>query len=203
MTKIPEGLPEDTHMLSQPLMTDEGFVNPACINELENVIANMPETYDRLKDDPEWGTKRRWEFVHDITGPLAMWAVILSPFSCPDGLEDVIRYLAPCLTIELEKLPDDRRCGTPPYMFHITLCEVNKLLHDILGEFDQVVAWNEPKISEGPGYENRHQQPHPNYDFIDLGALFHNVCIHLRNEGRNSDAFDERFEREQSERRKP
>ena len=186
------------HLLSQPLLTEEGFVNPACMNELENVIMNMSETYDRLKDDPEWGEQLGWTFISNITGSLARWAVNQSSYSWPDDLDVVIKYLHECLAVELEKLPDDLKHQDRDLsgMYNITLCEINKLLHDILDDDPYVMAWNEPKVSSGPGYEKRHECPHPDFGFIDLSALFRNVCLDFRNDRRRNKAFDERFEAE-------
>ena len=41
-------------MLKNSLLTDEGFLNPACMNELEAVIRRIPPDYERLSNDPEW-----------------------------------------------------------------------------------------------------------------------------------------------------
>ena len=189
---------KDIPMLSQPLLTEEGFLNPACINEMENVFANMPETYERLQDDPEW-TKKYWTFIDNITGALAKWAIRQSPYACPDNLETVIKYLEACLQREFEKLPEEHRAAD---MGRLSLCEVNKFLHDILGEFDLVKQWNECKNGDTPNlsFTDRYAgKQNPDDEFIDLGALFHNVSLDLRLERRASDKFDKEFEEEYGE----
>ena len=64
----------DIDILSQPLLTEEGFINEACINELTAAINNIPPAHERLKDDLEWSTKR-WTNLRDITGSLAFSAI--------------------------------------------------------------------------------------------------------------------------------
>lgn len=62
------------HMISQPFLTEEGFVNEACWKELCAAIKNMPKTHERLSGDPEWNTPK-WTSYRDITANLAYWAV--------------------------------------------------------------------------------------------------------------------------------
>jgi len=62
-------------IIQQPLLTDEGYLNPACMNELTSAINNMPKTFDRLKGDDEWNNKKdQWTLKKDIVGAFAMWA---------------------------------------------------------------------------------------------------------------------------------
>jgi hypothetical protein len=81
-------------MLSQPLLTEEGLLNPACMNELEAAIGAAGKTHQRLSGDPEWSERKaHWTFRHEITGAFAMWACRQSPYGVPDGLENVCKYL--------------------------------------------------------------------------------------------------------------
>ena len=184
---------EEIPILSQPLLTEDGFINGACINELESTLNNMPETYDRLAGDPEWSEKR-WIFLDDITSRLARWAVAQSPYPCPDDLEVVVKYLAACLEKEFARVPDDDKCTE---MVKLSLCQINKLLHDILGEFEPVLKWNNRKNGDDnpthfvSAYDG---ETDPDNDFIDLGALFHNVCLSVRNDRRRNDEFERKFE---------
>ena len=155
-------------MIPEPLLTEEGFV---CINALEAAIRNIPPTYKRLANDPEWNTKR-WLFIHKITGALADYAIQQSPYDWPDGLKKVICYLRACLRLKFDDLVE------------LSLCEINKLLHDILGEMPEVIAWNTSRKTVSLDQ---------NTDFIDIDALFHNVCLSIRQERRANDAFDKKF----------
>ena len=74
MKKKKKDLFKDIEMLSQPLLTEEGFVNEACLNELNKAIKNSPKSYDRLDDNSEWMDKR-WTFKDHITSGLAKYAI--------------------------------------------------------------------------------------------------------------------------------
>ena len=185
--------------LNEPLTTKEGFLNPACMNELEATLTNMPKTHERLKNDTEW-TKKNWLFIHDITGYLAMWAIRQSPYAYPEGLDKVIKYLDACLNTEIKKMKDDNKIILDK-MFKLSLCEINKMLYDILYEqgmkafdnWNKCKKGNTPDISFTSRYDN---QKNPDYDFIDLDALLHNVCISIRDERRKNDDFDRRYKEE-------
>jgi len=160
---------DDMEIIEEPLLTEEGFINEACLNALGKAIQNMPKTYERLIDRPEWSEKR-WTFKDGITSSLAKYAIRQSPHDCPKGLERVIGYLDACLS----KLFEFDTGG----MCELSLNEINKALYDILYEqgisdFDK---WNEGE------------------DFIDLDALLMNVCLDLRMERRENDKFDKEFE---------
>ena len=167
----------DFHMLSQPLTTEEGFLNEACINELNAHILNMPPDWERLANDPEW-TKKHYITWRHITGHLAHWAVRniaehdSTPF--PPGLETVIGYLNACIRPKFDNMG----------WAHLTLCEINKMLHDILMEDKTFNSWNDEKIISG---------------WLDLDALLHNVCISIRDEERANRVFDEEFEKRNKE----
>lgn len=159
------------YIIEEPLLTDEGFVNPACMNALEKAIAEMPKTYERLADHPEW-TEKRWTFRHDITGAFAKWAIRQAPNGPPLHLERVVNYLDECLkhvfTWGNEGLEE------------LSLCQINKALHDIL--YDQGIS-DFDKWNEGEG-------------FIDLDALLRNVCLDIRDERRHNDQFDAQFKKD-------
>ena len=178
------------HILSQPLTTEDGFLNPACMNELGATLANMPKTHERLNGDPEW-EKKHWIFVNYVTGYLAMWAIRQSPYTYPERLDEVIKYLDACLTLKANK----------EKMMEVSLCEINKMLYEILYEqgveaFDN---WNKCKKGDTPdiSFTSRYDgKKDPDYDFVDLDALLHNVCISLRNDFRKDDEFDRKFKEE-------
>jgi len=187
--KCKKNILEDIEMLSQPLLTEEGFVNEACMNELNCWISNVPKIHDRENKDIEWNTKR-WTFKKDITRGLAKWAISQSPYSCPDNLEDVIKYLDACLEREV----DWDICG----MAELSLCDISKLLYDIL--YEQGITyfnnWNKSKKGDVEiQFTSRYSsEKDPDYDFIDLDALLGNVCLDIRMERRASDKFDKEFE---------
>jgi len=186
------------HILSQPFLTEEGFVNEACWNELCKAIDNMPPAYERLSDDPEWSEKKdKWTFKKDITSAFAKYAIKQCPSGIPDNLEKVLGYLDACL----EKMVDWDVCG----MTELSLCEINRLLHEIL--MDQGISffdnWNKPKKDwrSDKRFDSFGDAVNvdPDFDYIDLHALLRNVCLDIRMERRAAAAFDKKFEEEQKE----
>jgi hypothetical protein len=177
--------------ISQPLTTEDGFLNPACMAELNTAIRNVPKTHDRLSGDPEW-TAKRWTTVGDIVGGFAKYACRQSPYGCPDNLEAVVKYLRAALLRSAK--------WTTGGMEQLSLCEISRMLHWIL--YDQGVsyfdAWNRAKVGETPDVLMSTGLEHldPDRDFIDLDALLHNVCLDIRLERRASDAFNKQFEEE-------
>jgi hypothetical protein len=167
---------DDFHILSQPFLTEEGFVNPACMQELDAAIRNIPPTHERLAGDPEWSTPRVTYF-REITGYLANWAVRQigekdsTPF--PPGLEKVIGYLSACIRPKFDE------CGYT----EMSLCDVSRMLHEILMEDKTFVSWNDENVLKG---------------WLDLDALVHNVCLSIREERRAFDAFNRRFDEERA-----
>lgn len=192
-----KNLQDDVEMMSQPLMTDEGFLNEACMNELGALLARIPKEYDRLADDPEWSTKKdMWIFKHDIVGAFAKCACIGSPYDCPDHLNEVCGYLNASLATYF---PWDEN-----NMCNLSLCEINKALHDILadGSISYFDAWNEPKKDKGQKikFVSRLSGPEdPDYDYICIDALLRNVCLDIRMERRANRVFDRGFEQDWSD----
>jgi len=181
---------DNIEFLSNPLLTEEGYVNEACMNELSAAIKNMPPTYERLKDDEEWNTKRITS-LSDITGGFAKWAIRQSSYAWPSGLENVACYLATFLK-------RDVKWDEFGYA-ELSLCDINKLLYDILYEekIELFDSWNVTKKDwRKDGYDNISdaEKSDPGYGYIALDALLHNVCLDIRMERRASDEFDRRLE---------
>jgi len=176
-------------IINESLITSEGFLNPIAVKELESAIRNMPKTYSRFNNDPEWNIKR-WVFVKDITSYIAKWAVSLSPHSYPERLDEVIKYLHACLIRQADKQE----------MMNISLCEISKLLYNILYE-QGIEAFDNWNKSENPGSDIKFlsrdsDKGNSDDDFIDLDALLHNVTISLRDDFRRLDAFNRKFKDE-------
>lgn len=182
---------KDIHLLSQPLCTEDGFLNSACMKELNAVIKDIPPTHERLQYDDEWNKK---ECVHKkaILGAIAKHAIRQSPICIPVGLENVLNYLNACLSREVE---------WDAYGFaHLSLCDINKLLHEILmdtgvEDFDN---WNKSRAEldgESGGeiqFISAYTFPDPHHDFIDLHALLRNTCIDICDEWNLKKTFKEK-----------
>ncbi|RKZ94989.1 MAG: hypothetical protein DRQ40_04720, partial [Gammaproteobacteria bacterium] len=53
--------------ITEPVLLDDGELNPDFEQSLSDAIENMPETYIRLSGDSEWNTtKDNWTFTGDI-----------------------------------------------------------------------------------------------------------------------------------------
>ena len=184
----------EIEMLSQPLTTEDGFLNEACMNELSAAFNAMPPDYDRLGDDPEWSTKKdMWIFRQYITGAFAKAACVLSPYCCPAHLSEVVGYLNEALKTYFD--------WDAHGMLELSLCEINFALHTIL--MDQGItyfdAWNESKrpsnskidfVSAMDGVED------PDDGYISLDVLLRNTCLDIRMERRASRVFDRNFEQD-------
>lgn len=168
----------DIDMLSQPLLTEEGFINEACINELTAAINNIPPAHERLKDDLEWSTKR-WTNLRDITGSLAFSAIYnidnyVDESAVPPKLETAI-----CLVHSyIRKHFDDRE------MAELSLCDIARMLHDIIHTEEVFLRWNDEKYLKG---------------WLDLDALILSVCNLIRTDRREFDRFNEEFEKNYKE----
>lgn len=166
------------HIIEQPMLTEEGFLNEACMNELAAAINNMPETWERLAHDPEWNEKQ-WIFTSSISGYLANAAVRIYG-KCPPNLVQIVDYVGVCLHKEFKKREGIKNAYD--IMCQLTLCEINKMLWDILGDLSLFQEWN---IKEVMGD-----------NWLDLSAVLHYVCLNVRSEWRDNKRFDEAFERE-------
>ena len=173
---IPKNMPK-VQMLTQPLLTEEGFINEACLNELEAAINNMPETYERLAGEPEWNVPA-WTGANEIVGLLARWA-IQQASGVPPRLADVTGFA-------IAAINRDQRFvswGDIGRYAELSLCNINRLLWDILRDLQAFNDWNEAEVMHPLGLQ-----------WIDLSALLHNVCITLRNERREFAEFNSKFE---------
>lgn len=166
----------DIPFLENPLLTEEGFLNEACINELNAAISSMPETHERLSGDPEWNTKKLTSY-RDITAALAYWLVhqFIEDKSAPahaPGLEEAISFLTSCIKSKFDENG----------FAMLSLCDINKLCWEVLSDLPRFKSWNE-KETMGDHW-------------LDLSALLHNVCITIRQDRRDFDAFNAKFEEE-------
>lgn len=130
--------------------------------------------------------------IKEITSALAYYAILQSPYPCPDKLQEVIEYLHG----ELQKRVTWNDLGWS----ELSDEEIKKILFDIL--YDKGVepfdAWNRSRKGPESGvlFTTRYDGPlHPDFDFIDIDALLRNTWLLIvrtrrrKNESRN-DEFD-------------
>ena len=188
---------EKIDFLTQPLLTEDGYLNEACINELKCAIHNMPKIHERSAGEEEWEEKH-WIFRKEITSLLAKNAISQSTYIWPEKLEEVIKYLDACLrkSVDWEIQESENNAMT-----QLSLNDISKLLYNILYDqnFEPFDNWNKSKIDTGQeiqfvsGFDGPSRA---DYSFIDLDALLSNVCIDIRNRVRKDKEFDKKFEEE-------
>jgi hypothetical protein len=122
-----------------------------------------------------------------IMGHIAMWAVRQSPYHSPDGLLDVLAKFK-------------KNCGgrfDKNGRAQMTYRELETMLNTVLLKIPQFLQWNERRNgNQAPfGFSSRYDQPHPDDDFIDLGALTRNVRMSVQREYERDDQFNADFDR--------
>ena len=111
---------------------------------------------------------------NNILGGVAKWGVEQSPYHRPKNLEVVLDKLNEILT----PLFEDAEKNNLGFM-ELTYEEIKEFVFNSTTQIPEFVAWNEPKINTGnlfQGSSSRYHAPKPDYDFIDLHALAHNVA---------------------------
>lgn len=101
----------------------------------------------------------------DFLGAFAYWVVSQSPYDTPDILSPLQAFGA----YVSERVAD----GLPKKFTYDELSDF--ISEKVFESIPEIEALNHPKVSSGAGYENRHTKMHPDYDFIDLGALARNM----------------------------
>jgi hypothetical protein len=121
--------------------------------------------------------------VEEITGAVAMWAVRQHPYHMPKKLERVLAELHLALIKKYYSKLNKKQLGLMTWTMN-TLFEV---LEGELMEIDEFVAWNlrrseakkGVKVTDAERLITNFLVTHntkPEDDFIDLQALFRNVC---------------------------
>ena len=106
-----------------------------------------------------------WLMRKDFTGQFANWVVQQSPYEVPE-IDNALLADANYVSLAF----GGESCKEFSYD------ELAAIVHeDVFESIPEILALNVPKIASGPGYANRHVVMHPDYDFIDLGALARNV----------------------------
>jgi len=101
-----------------------------------------------------------------FTGQFARWVVEQSPYGCPDITAALTEFDA---YVVLEVMEGEK-------VKKFSYEELNGIIsEEVFETLPAVLALNVAKVTEGAGYRNRHRVPHPDYDFIDLGALARNI----------------------------
>lgn len=102
----------------------------------------------------------------DFTGQFARWVVQQSPYPCPDLAESLVAFDA--YVLELMDGEEVKK-----FTYH----ELNlAITEEVFEKIPAILALNVAKHgSEDIVFCSRYDEPHPDHDFIDLGALARNI----------------------------
>lgn len=106
----------------------------------------------------------------ELTGELAKWAVQQSPYTVPDKLAEALATFDEVWPYDPE-LPSFKCLKWESYQ--ALYAELERVYQTI----PEIMAWNERTNGrDGMGFASRYDQPEPDDDFIDIGALANNVA---------------------------
>lgn len=98
-----------------------------------------------------------------VLGALASWSVRQSPYLYPDNLEKGL------LEFDSVFVADDH--------FEINCNALRNQIYTVIDKCPTILGWSVPKKGRHiTVFCSRYDQPHPDYDFIDLSALARNVA---------------------------
>ena len=109
--------------------------------------------------------KEYWFMRSDFIGAFAYWVVVQSPYDAP--------YFTQALKAFEKYVSSHIEDGIPKQFTYSELSEF--INEDVFAAIPEINILNRPLVSSGQAYDNRHNEPHPAFDFIDLGALARNM----------------------------
>jgi hypothetical protein len=141
------------------------------MGEENTITITTNDRFDRLTNldiSTHYRDKEYWLMRSDFNGAFACWVVKQSPYDTPDITSALNAWDAYVQT----KIPDSQM----PVKF--TYQELNDFITEgTLGSIPEIEILNHRKNgNESPiGFCSRYDQPTPDDDFIDLGALAKNI----------------------------
>jgi len=114
-----------------------------------------------------YGDRKYYLSKKDFLSAFAYWVIQQSPYDTPD-----IKYALNDFNIFLDVM-----FGREKYKEY-SLNDLNVLItEDVFENLTHIEKLNHPKIDNGKSimFIDRYSKPNPDYDFIDLGALAHNI----------------------------
>jgi hypothetical protein len=128
----------------------------------------------------------------NVLSTFAANAVAQSPYHRPDSLERAIDALRDKVKPAFDAVPKE----------HLGFITTDArglrgwITEEFLMEIPEVAAWNERRNgNQAPyGFSSRYDEPHPDDDFIDIGALARNICNDIIAKNEKARLFDAEFE---------
>ncbi len=128
-------------------------------------LENMPEIKEITF--PVWRDEEKHLFhIKEIVGAVIYWAIQQSPYDCPVYIFDAAMVLT-------GKIQMDWNPGAGGFV-EFTCAELRTKLIKIFDGILTIGTWNIPKTDKE--LRRMGDRPHPDNDFIDLGALARNVA---------------------------
>ncbi len=131
------------------------------------------DTLTNLDISTHYRDREYWFSLSSLTGAFAYWAVAQSPYDTPDISIPLCAFSSYIKKyFKNAELPEE-----------FAYASLGKIINeDAFEGIPEIEQLNHCRISSGSGYDNRYNNPHPDYDFIDLGALARNVFYMLLRE---------------------
>ena len=135
-----------------------------------NTEIKINERFDRLTNldiSTNYKDREYWFMRQDFMGAFAYWLVSQSPYDSPE-IDKALKAFSKHVNEFIED-------GIPKsFAYDDVFLLVNE---DILEGIPEIEIFNHRKNGrDGMGFCSRYDQPSPDDDFIDLGALARNVC---------------------------
>ena len=162
-----------------------------CNTSVDPIVVEPITATQKTINIPADKEEKRCTSLKDIISYFAKWAIAQSPYPCPDNLEKIVNYL----DTKLRENYNWQRLGDFIYQ-DLSLKDIKNMLKETLEPYELFMEWNSPKKgSHTIMFVSAYDGPrNPDYDFIDLDALYNNVSISIRDDRRKNDRFCEEFE---------
>jgi len=135
---------------------------------------NPQHKLTNLDISTHYSEKSFWIFKKDLTAALAYWIIKQSPYDTPNVTEAVEAYdkfLSPLFDKEVIKISYQR-------------LKEEFVNAQIFESIPEILIFNTPKIDTGCEFMivSRYEHPKPDYDFIGITALAHNIYYMIMRE---------------------
>ena len=112
--------------------------------------------------------KKYWLMKSDFMSAFSYWLVSQSPYNAPDITNALIAFEK---YVDKKIVKDNKVIG-------LRYNQLKKLINEkVFENIQEIEIFNHPKIDTGATimFSSRYDQPKPDYDFVDLGALARNI----------------------------
>lgn len=128
--------------------------------------------------------------TESLAGELASQAIQQSPYDMPAGLVEAILDFRAAWPHSADYMPAMKMLKWRSYS------DLKTALERIFQDTPSIRKWNDRKNGrDGIGFSSRYEQPEPDDDFIDLGALANNVAREVWKDACDFHDFNADFDR--------